>query len=183
MEYRSTVADLSNESESPRLDEDKAEAVLYLSPEPVVSTTSEPIDFARPHLTAADIRAAVETLETGWITTGSVCQAFEEELASYLGVKHVVAVSSATTAEEICLAGLGEPKGRRIGVPAWTFASSALAIHRTGHVPVLLDVDHSDLNVSASSLKEAITDGGLDGSGGRSLRRKCRQQRDPRDLC
>ena len=136
---------------------------IDLRTEPAESHGQKPIAFARPAMDDVDKAAVLRTLESGWITTGPECAKFEEELASYLGASHVITASSATTAEEICLAYLGEPKGRRIGVPTWTFASSALAIHRTGHIPVLLDVDPDDLNVSAESLKQAISNGGLDG--------------------
>ncbi len=120
------------------------------------------IDFCRPLIDGNDVAAVVSVLESGWITTGSECAAFEEELREYLGAEHVVVCSSATAAEEIILSYLGENAGLRIGVPSWTFASSALAIHRTGHVPVLLDVDRDDLNLSVDSVQQAIDGQGLD---------------------
>jgi dTDP-4-amino-4,6-dideoxygalactose transaminase len=122
-----------------------------------------PIAFALPEILDDDVQAVAETLRSGWLTTGKVCEQFEADLAAYLGADHVVAVSSATTAEEICLAFLGQKRGQlRIGVPTWTFASTALAVHRTNHVPVLLDVDSDQLNLSADSLDAAIKHAGLD---------------------
>ncbi len=118
-----------------------------------------PIDFSKPQITEGDIEAVTRVMRTGWITTGEECRAFERELAEYLGGGEAVAVSSATTAEEICLAYLDLPPGARIGVPNWTFVSTALAVHRVGGVPVLLDVDRDTLNLSVASLEAALEEG------------------------
>jgi dTDP-4-amino-4,6-dideoxygalactose transaminase len=100
-------------------------------------------------------------MRSGWLTTGEECLALEHELSEYLGIPHVVAVSSCTAALEIALAYLDLPPGARVGVPTWTFASSALAAFRVGAVPVLLDVEPSTLNLSVDSLQAAL-EGGLD---------------------
>lgn len=102
-------------------------------------------------------------LESGWITTGDVSSGFERDLEAYLGADHVVACSSNTMAEEICLAYLDLPTGSRVGIPSWTFASTGIAAHRVGLLPVLLDVDEDDLNLSALSLEAALNaEPGLD---------------------
>ena len=119
------------------------------------------IHFSLPDISADDIRAVAHVLEKGWITTGPVCQALESSLAEFLDVPRVVATSSCTAAMEIALAYLGLPAGGRVGVPTWTFASSALVPARAGLRPVLLDVHADSLNISESSLSQAL-DGGLD---------------------
>ncbi len=118
-----------------------------------------PLAFSTPFITEGDIEAVVAVMRSGWITTGNECRAFEAELADYLGGGEAVAVSSATTAEEICLAYLDLPPGARVGVPNWTFVSTALAAHRVGAVPVLLDVDRDTLNLSPESLEAALIEG------------------------
>lgn len=115
--------------------------------------------FSRPEILPEDIAAVLRVLESGWITTGQEGRSFEQELSEYVGVDHVVTVSSATTAEEICLAFLDLPAGSRVAVPTWTFVSTALAVERVGCVPVLLDVDRDTLNLSESHLADAIADG------------------------
>lgn len=117
----------------------------------------EPIPFAAPDISEEDIKAVVAVLERRWVTTGEECFEFERELAAYLDVAHVVAMSSCTAALETALAYLRLPAGSRVGVPTWTFASSALAAHRHGLVPVLLDVDPSTLNVSPEAVDAAGT--------------------------
>ena len=104
--------------------------------------------------------AAVErVLWSGWLTTGEEALALERELCDYTGMTHAVAVSSCTAAIEIAYAALRLPIGARLGVPTWTFASSALAPHHHGAVPVLLDVEPETLNASMASLEAALEEG------------------------
>jgi dTDP-4-amino-4,6-dideoxygalactose transaminase len=119
-----------------------------------------PVLFAVPDLDEDDIAAVVKVLRSGWITTGSECTALESTLAEYLGVAHVVAMSSCTAALETAVYHLGLPPGSRVGVPTWTFVSSALSAVHAGHVPVLIDVDPGTLNLSPNALEAAID--GLD---------------------
>ena len=90
------------------------------------------IRFSAPDVGDAEVAAATRALLSGWITTGEECLALEAELAAYLDVEHVVAVSSCTAALEIAVAHLGCPAGSRIGVPTWTFVSTALGCRTTG---------------------------------------------------
>lgn len=126
---------------------------------------SEPVRrelrFAVPDITTAETDAATRALLSGWITTGAESAALEQELGAALGSRHVVAVSSCTAALEIAVAHLGLPRGARIGVPRWTFVSTALAAVHRGLVPVFLDADPDSLNLSVESLDAAL-DAGLD---------------------
>lgn len=117
------------------------------------------IDFARPDIRAEDYAAVARVLDSGWLTTGDECVALERELAAMVGAGDVVAVSSCTAAMEIAFAFLDLEPGARVGVPTWTFASSALVPARTGLRPVLLDVDPETLNLSPSSLAAALAQG------------------------
>jgi dTDP-4-amino-4,6-dideoxygalactose transaminase len=118
------------------------------------------VSFASPDVGDDDVAAVVRVLRSGWLTTGDECRAFEEELGAYLGIESV-AVSSCTAALEIAFAWLGLPPGARVGVPTWTFVSTALAPARFGAQIVLLDVDADTLNVSPRSLEQAL-EAGLD---------------------
>jgi dTDP-4-amino-4,6-dideoxygalactose transaminase len=121
--------------------------------------SDDEIRFSLPDVGDAEVEAAARALRSGWITTGEESRALEAELARYLDVPHVVAVSSATAAIEIAVARLGLPRGARIGVPTWTFVSTALAPFHRGLVPVLLDVDADTLNLSVDALDRALDDG------------------------
>lgn len=121
----------------------------------------QPIAFAAPDITDDDIDAVTAVLRSGWLTTGDVCAQLESDLAARLEVPDVVAMSSCTAAIEAAYARLDLPPGSRVGVPTWTFVSSALAPHRAGAAPVLLDVDANTLNLSPASLAAAL-DAGLE---------------------
>ncbi len=116
------------------------------------------IRFSAPDVGDAEVAAVTRALLSGWITTGEECLALEAELAEHLGVEHVVAVSSCTAALEIAAAHLGLPPGARIGVPTWTFVSTALAPYHRGLRPVPLDVDPNTLNLSEAALTAAVDD-------------------------
>ena len=121
--------------------------------------TGRPVKFADPDINDDDVAAVTDVLRSGWITTGSQCLALEEELAAYLGVPHVVSMSSATAALETAVAFLGLPAGAKIGIPTWTFVSTAISAVHHGLQPVLLDVAPDTLNLDPSSLDRAIGDG------------------------
>ena len=65
------------------------------------------IPFHRPALGADEIRSVVETLESGWLTTGRKVKTFEEDFARYVGAKHAIAVNSGTAALHIALDEIG----------------------------------------------------------------------------
>lgn len=113
------------------------------------------IPFAKPDIHESDIHAVTEVLRSGWITSGSVTQLLEGRLSDRLGVEHVVAVSSCTAAIEIALASQRLPEGSIVGVPTWTFVSTALAVIQCGHRPLLLDVDPDTLNLTATEVERA----------------------------
>ncbi len=118
-----------------------------------------PILFSKPDFDETDAEAVLGVLRSGWLTSGQECAALEAELASYLGVDHVVAMSSCTAALETAIAALGLAPGSRVAVPTWTFVSTALAVIRHGAVPVLVDVDADTLNLSPEALAAALDEG------------------------
>jgi dTDP-4-amino-4,6-dideoxygalactose transaminase len=124
-----------------------------------VSEDDVPVPFSPPSITEADVAAVERVLRSGWLTTGEECLALEAELAAYLDVGHVVSMASGTAALEISYAALALPAGARLGVPTWTFVSTALAPHHHGARPVLLDVDPDTLNLSLDALDAALERG------------------------
>lgn len=119
------------------------------------------IDFAPPAADDTDLAAVAAVLRSGWWTTGPECEAFEKELAAHLDGAFVVATSSCTAALEIAAASVPVTAGARVGVPTWTFPSSALAVARRDAEIVLLDVEPTTLNLAETSLGRAV-DAGLD---------------------
>ncbi|HKG04460.1 MAG TPA: DegT/DnrJ/EryC1/StrS family aminotransferase [Conexibacter sp.] len=106
----------------------------------------------------AQIDAAIaRVLDGGAYILGPEVEAFERELASYLGVRHVVGVANGTDALTIALQALGVGPGDEVVVPAFTFYASAEAIPPTGATPVFCDVDPETMCVTAETVRAALT--------------------------
>lgn len=117
------------------------------------------VPFAPPLLGDGEREALERVLESGWLTTGDECSLLESELEDLLGIPHVVSVASCTAALEIACVFLALDPGALVGVPTWTFASTALAAYRAGGIPVLLDCDPSTLNLSVAAVDAAVRSG------------------------
>jgi len=117
------------------------------------------IQINAPTISDADRRAVCDVLDTGWVGTGPECEAFERELAQFLGADHVVCVDSCTAALQLMLDHLALGPHSRVAVPAWTHVATALpAVHRGAQV-VLVDCDPHTLAMDVSSLERAISNG------------------------
>jgi dTDP-4-amino-4,6-dideoxygalactose transaminase len=109
-----------------------------------------------PLRAAIDARIAA-VLDRGAYVLGPEVEAFERELAAYLGVRHVVGLANGTDALTIALQALGVGPGDEVVVPAFTFYASAEAIPPTGASPVFCDVDPRTGIVTAETVKAALT--------------------------
>jgi dTDP-4-amino-4,6-dideoxygalactose transaminase len=106
----------------------------------------------------ADIRAAVHrVLDGGRFILGPEVEAFETELAAYLGANHAIGVANGTEAITIALRALGVGPGDEVVVPSFTFWASAEAIPPTGATPVFCDVDPDTMCVTADTIKAVLT--------------------------
>ncbi len=96
-------------------------------------------------------------VESGRFILGPEVQAFERELAAYLGVEHVVGVGNGTDALTIALLALGVGPGDDVLVPSFTFYASAEAIPHTGARPVFCDVDPETFCITRETVERAVT--------------------------
>ena len=119
-------------------------------------TQSEFIHFHRPSIGEEEIRSVVETLESGWLTTGSKVKRFEEDFARYVGSKHAVAVNSGTAALHLALDAIGIGEGDEVIVPAMTFAATAEVVLYFKAKPVLVDCEPDTLNLDPRQIEPAI---------------------------
>ena len=111
-------------------------------------------------VTDDDVAAVSETLRSGWLTMGPRTQAFEAAFAEHLGVRHAVAVSSATAALHLAYLAAGVGPGDEVIVPAITFVAGAAAARYCGAVPVLADiVGQHDLGLDPDDLDNRATRG------------------------
>ena len=110
----------------------------------------------------APLRARVHervsaALDAGRYILGPEVEAFEAELAGYLGVRHVIGVANGTEAITIALRALGVGEGDEVIVPSFTFYASAEAIPPTGARPVFCDVDPVTFCVTQDTVRAALT--------------------------
>ncbi len=96
-------------------------------------------------------------IEGGRFVLGPEVEAFESELADYLGVRHVVGVGNGTDAITIALRALGVEPGDEVVVPSFTFYATAEAVVTAGAVPVFCEVDRDTRNVTPETVRRALT--------------------------
>ena len=96
-------------------------------------------------------------VERGVYILGPEVEAFEEEFADYLGVRHAVGVGNGTDAITIGLRALGVEPGDEVVVPSFTFYASAEAIVNAGARPVFCDVDPDTRNVTVETVRAVLT--------------------------
>jgi UDP-N-acetyl-3-dehydro-alpha-D-glucosamine 3-aminotranferase len=98
-----------------------------------------------------------EVVRGGRFILGPEVEAFERELAAYLGVSHVVGVANGTDALAIALRALGISPGDEVVVPSFTFYATAEAVASIGARPVFCDVDFDTRNLTADTVRAALT--------------------------
>ncbi len=114
------------------------------------------IPFSPPHIDQKSIDAVIDTLKSGWITTGPKTKLFEKKITAYCGCKATLCVNSATSGLEIILRWFGVKEGDEVILPAYTYSATANVIVHCGATPVFVDVGN-DFNISVDAIKKAIT--------------------------
>ena len=115
------------------------------------------IPFAPPYIDDEVINEVVDSLRSGWITTGPKVKALEGKIVEFTGCPRALCVNSASSALIFMLNWFGIKKGDEVIVPAFTYCSTALAVLHLGATPVMVDVGE-DFNIDVSKIKSAITE-------------------------
>lgn len=115
------------------------------------------IPFARADITDAEIEEVVDTLKSGWLTTGAKTVRFAEEFRGFIGCRHAVPVSSCTAALHLGLLALGIGPGDEVITTPYTFVSTVTTIMHVGARPVLVDIDDATLNLDPARVADAVT--------------------------
>lgn len=118
---------------------------------------SNSIPLSRPDITPNDVRAVVETLQSGRLALGPRTVEFEEAVALRAARTHGIAVNSGTSGLHLALLSLGVGSGDEVITPAFSFVASANCIEHVGAKPVFVDCDPGSLNVSTEAIERAIT--------------------------
>ena len=100
--------------------------------------------------------AALRALRSGWYILGKEMETFEKEFASYLGVKHCIAVNSGTDALILAFRALGIRGGDEVIVPANTYIASVIGVTENGGVPVFVDAD-AQMGIDAAAIEAKIS--------------------------
>lgn len=115
------------------------------------------LTFAPPSIGDEEIAEVVDTLRSGWITTGPKTARFEQEFARYLGAPGALAVNSCTAALHTALLTAGIGPGDEVITTPLTFAATANVIEHVRARPVFVDVDPETLQIDPDRLEAAVT--------------------------
>lgn len=117
------------------------------------------LPFALPEIGEEEIAEVVDTLRSGWITTGPKARRFEQAFAEFLGEPQIecVAVNSATAGLHLALEALGIGPGDEVITTTHTFTATAEVVRYLGADVVLVDIDPKTLNIDPKLVEAAIT--------------------------
>lgn len=121
------------------------------------ATATDLLPFHRALIEEDDIRAVLEVLHSGWLTTGPRVKEFEAGFARYTGASHAVAFSSCTAALHLALAAIGVTEGDEVILPTMTFAASGEVVLYFKAQPVLVDCQKGSFHVDPEQIARAIT--------------------------
>lgn len=116
------------------------------------------IPFALPEIGEEEIAEVMDTLRSGWLTTGPKAKRFEDDFAEFIGEGvQAKAVNSATAGLHLALEAVGIEAGDEVITSPYTFTATAEVIRYLGADPVFVDIDPTTLNIDPEKIEGAIT--------------------------
>jgi dTDP-4-amino-4,6-dideoxygalactose transaminase len=115
------------------------------------------LPFARPALGQEEIAEVVDTLKSGWITTGPKVEKFAAAFLDYVGGRYAVPVSSATAGLHVALLALNVGPGDEVITTPLTFVATLNTIVHCGATPVLADIDAATLNIRVEEVERKLS--------------------------
>ena len=116
------------------------------------------IKFSPPDITNEEIDEVIDTLKSGWITTGPKTKKLEGKIAEFCNTERAVCLNSATAGLELALRLLGIGPGDEVITSAYTYTASCSVICHVGATPVLVDAQKDSLEMDYDALEKAITE-------------------------
>ncbi len=116
------------------------------------------VPFSPPDMSEAEITEVIDTLRSGWITTGPKTKEFERVISEYCRTKKAVCLNSATAAMEIALHLIGVGPNDEVIVPAYTYTASASVTQHVGCKLVFVDSQKDNVEMDYDKLADAITE-------------------------
>jgi len=117
----------------------------------------EYLPFSRPSIGQEEIDEVIDTLRSGWITTGPKTRRFEDDFKAYVGCRHAIALSSATGGLHLGLMAMGIGPGDEVITSPMTFAATINQIVLTEATPILVDIDDQTMMMRVDRIEEKIT--------------------------
>lgn len=114
------------------------------------------LPFALPSIGEEEITEVVDSLRSGWVTTGPKTARFEKDFAKAVGAKHALAVNSATSGLHLALEAAGIKRGDRVLTTPYTFTATAEVIRYLGADPVFSDIDADTLNIDVCKVRDVL---------------------------
>jgi len=117
------------------------------------------LPFALPEIGEEEIAEVVDTLRSGWVTTGPKARRFEQDFVKFLGddALQAIAVNSATAGLHLALEAIGIGPGDEVITTTHTFTATAEVVRYMGADVVLVDIDPATLNIDPKAVEAAIT--------------------------
>ena len=116
------------------------------------------IPFSPPDISDGEINEVIDTLKSGWITTGPKTKELERRLSEFTNTPKTVCLNSATAALELTLRVLGIGEGDEVIVPAMTYTASCSVIYHVGAKAVIVDIAEDSHEMDYTALANAITE-------------------------
>jgi len=116
------------------------------------------IPFSIPQISNDEINEVIDTLRSGWITTGPKVRQFESDFQSFIGGNvEAIAVNSATAGLHLALEAIGVGEGDEAIIPSLTFTATAAVVKHLGADVKLVDINPITLNIDIEAIRGAIT--------------------------
>lgn len=116
------------------------------------------IRFSPPDITDEEINEVIDTLKSGWITTGPKTKLFEKKVAEYCNTEKAVCLNSNTAGLELILRVLGIGAGDEVIVPAYTYTASASVINHVGARIIFIDCAKGSFEMNYEELRKNINE-------------------------
>ncbi len=114
------------------------------------------LPFALPCIGEEEINEVVDTLRSGWLTSGPKTKYFEEEFAKFIGIPNALAVNSCTAGLHLALEAIGIQPGDKIITTPYTFTATAEVIRYLGAEPLFVDIDPNTFNIDVQQIAKAL---------------------------
>jgi len=115
------------------------------------------LPYFRPLVGEEEIKEVIDTLKSGWLSTGPKTAKFEELIARYTGAKETICVNSCTAALHLSLIAMGIGSGDEVITSSFTFAATGNVIVHVGARPVFVDIKRDTYNIDPEKIEEAVT--------------------------